>query len=510
MADDSNSVAFFPAEVLAAAARRFPEKTALIFKDEALAFGALDGQVSALAGNLQHEAIRAGDRVGLLLPNSIAFALAYYATQRAGAVTVVLDARLKGKELVGVLRDADLKLLITHQKLVDDARDALKESKKIPLWIVEGQGAESFELRLNAAPQAFTRVRRAPENDALILYTSGTTGEPKGVVLNFVNLAQFPEIMGTMHHTSSHTTWGCILPMSHISGPIYLNEIVDKGSRMVIFDQFNPVTLLEGIQKHRVTVFHGVPIIFQLLLNLPNARSYDTRSVELAGMMGTTVPLALMRAFKDLLPQVKVIQGYGLTETSPLLTLTEPHMADSKMASIGRAVPGVEIKIVDENGAEVAGGQAGEILTRGPHVMKGYFRREAATAERIRDGWFHTGDVGKKDADGYYYHLGRKDDMIITGGLNVYPAEVENMLAEHPAVEEAVVFPIADAKRGHVIGAAAVPRRGQKLVEKELLGFLRANLASFKVPQKIIIRESLPRNATGKVIRDAKILLGQE
>jgi long-chain acyl-CoA synthetase len=252
-----------------------------------------------------------------------------------------------------------------------------------------------------------------------------------------------------------------------------------------------------------------VPIIFQLLLNLPNLKSYDTSTLELAGMMGTTVPLALMRAFKNAQPHVKVIQGYGLTETSPLITLTEPQVADAKMASIGHAVPAIEVRVVDDEGREAPEGEAGEIVTRGPHVMKGYFRRAHATAERIRGGWFHTGDIGTKDADGYFYHLGRRDDMIITGGLNVYPAEVENMLAEHPGIAEAVVFPIADAKRGHVIGAAVMPRPGQKPAEKELLAFLRSNLASFKVPQKIAIRESLPRNATGKVIRDAKVLLGE-
>ena len=508
MANDPHRVAFFPAEVLAATARRFPDKIALIFKDEALAFGALDRKAASLAAHLQREGVHSGDRIGLLLPNSIAFAIAYYATQRAGAVTVVLDARLKGKELAGVLRDADLKLLITHQKLAGDAGEAVEESKKIPLWLVEGDGEESFERRLEGG-ENFTPAARAAEDDALILYTSGTTGEPKGVVLSSINLAQFPRVMAAMHHTNADTIWGCILPMSHISGPIYLNEIVDKASSMVIFDQFNPVTLLEGIQKHRVTVFHGVPIIFQLLLNLPNLKSYDTRSVELAGMMGTTVPLALMRGFKSVQPHVKVIQGYGLTETSPLITLTEPDHADAKMASIGKTVPAIEIKIVGDDGRELPEGEAGEIVTRGPHVMKGYFRRPEATAERVRGGWFHTGDIGKKDADGYYYHLGRKDDMIITGGLNVYPAEVENMLAEHPAVEEAVVFPIAEPKRGHVIGAAVVARRGQTAGEKDLLSFLRANLASFKVPQKIVVRESLPRNATGKVIRDAKVLLGE-
>jgi long-chain acyl-CoA synthetase len=295
--------------------------------------------------------------------------------------------------------------------------------------------------------------------------------------------------------------------MSHISGPIYLNEIVDKGSSMVIFDQFNPVTLLEGIRRHRVTIFHGVPIIFQLLLSVPNLKDYDTTSVTLAAMMGTTVPVALMRAFKAAQPHVRVIQGYGLTETSPLITLTEPQDADGKMASIGKVVPGVEIKIVDDQGREVPECEAGEIITAGPHVMKGYFRRPEATAERIRGGWLYTGDIGRRDSDGYYYHLGRKDDMIITGGLNVYPAEVENILCEHRAIQEAVVFPMPDPKRGNLIGAAVVLRQGEKATEKELLGFLRTNLANFKVPQKIKIRASLPRTSTGKTVRDAAALL---
>ena len=322
MANHTDPVAFFPGEVLAATAKKHRDKVALVFKDEQLAFGALDEKVSVLAGHLSAEGVRQGDRVGLLLPNSISFALGYYATQRMGAVTVVLDARLKGKELGGVLSDADLSLLITHARLVPDVREAVQESKKISLWIVEGEGPESFEKRLASPEKNFVPPKRGPEDDALILYTSGTTGEPKGVVLNFVNLAQFPRVIQRMNHTSADTVWGCILPMSHISGPIYLNEIADKGSSMVIFDQFNPVTLLEGIQKHRVTVFHGVPIIFQLMLGLPNLRDYDTKSVELASMMGTTVPLSLMRAFKSAQPHVKVIQGYGLTETSPLITLT--------------------------------------------------------------------------------------------------------------------------------------------------------------------------------------------
>lgn len=506
MANDPHQVGFFAGDILERSARKWPEKIALISREGELTFAEASRKVANLAGHLLNEGVKQGDRVALLLPNSAAFALSYYATQKIGAVTVVLDARLKGKELTGVLRDADSRLLITHRSLMPEVKASLREDQRLSIWVVGGDEKENFEKRLATAETAFVSPRLDPEGDALILYTSGTTGEPKGVVLNHINFAQFPRCMASMHKTNSGTVWGCILPMSHISGPIYLNEIADKGSLLVIFDQFNPVTWLEGIQRHRINIFHGVPTIFQLLLGVPNMQSYDTSSVQLAGMMGTTVPLSLMRAFKRAIPHAMVVQGYGLTETSPLITLTEPHQADAKMASIGRAVPGVEVKIVDERGREVPEGEAGEIITRGPHVMRGYFRRPEATAERIRNGWLYTGDIGRRDSDGYYYHLGRKDDMIITGGLNVYPAEVENMLCELPQVEEAVVFPIPDAKRGNVIGAAVVLRPGQKTVEKELLIFLRSNLANFKVPQEIKIRDSLPRTSTGKVIRDASML----
>jgi long-chain acyl-CoA synthetase len=229
--------------------------------------------------------------------------------------------------------------------------------------------------------------------------------------------------------------------------------------------------------------------------------------VKIAAMMGTSIPMPLLRAFQAAQPHIKVIQGYGLTETSPMITLVEPDKAEAKMGSIGRAVPRVEVKIVDENDREVPVAEAGEIITRGPHVMKGYFRRAEATAQRIRNGWLYTGDVGKLEADGYYYHLGRRDDMIITGGLNVYPAEVENMIYTYPGVQETIVFAIPDPKRGQVIGAAIVPRPGASIVEKELLTFLRGNLANFKVPDKIVIRESLPRTSSGKSIRDAETLL---
>ncbi len=508
MADHTDSLGFYAGEVLERTAARQPDKTAIIAKEEELTFAALNRRVHALSRHLTEEGIHQGERVGLLLPNSTAIPLAYFATQKIGAVTVILDARLKGKELEGVLKDADLKLLVVHQQLCPEVEEIFKSFAPIPVWVAGAGGERSFERRFSASTAVPNLPNFKPDDDALILYTSGTTGEPKGVVLSYRNLMQYPRVMREMGVTDSTTIRGCVLPMSHIVGPVVCNELVEKGYTLVIFDQINPVTLLEGIQKYRVNVFESVPIVFQLLLGVKNLASYDTSTMKIAAMMGTSIPMPLLRAFQAAQPHIKVIQGYGLTETSPMITLVDPDKAEIKMGSIGRAVPGVEVKIVDENDKEAPMGEPGEIITRGPHVMKGYFRRPEATAQRIRRGWLYTGDVGKVEADGYYYHLGRRDDMIITGGLNVYPAEVENLIYTYPGVQENIVFAIPDAKRGQVIGAAIVPRPGAALVEKEVLTFLRANLANFKVPDRIVIRESLPRTSSGKTIRDAVTLLG--
>jgi len=507
MANDTGSLGFFAAEILAKTAERQPQKTALIAKEEELSFAELNQRVHALAAHLQQEGIRQSDRVGVLLPNSTAIPLSYYSTQKIGAVTVILDARLKGKELQGVLKDADLKLLIVHNQLYPEVEEIFRDTPAIPVWVVNGEGDRGFEKRFSAPAGALSLPELKADDDALILYTSGTTGEPKGVVLSYRNLAQYPLVMRANHVTDASTMRGCILPMSHIVGPVLCNELAERGYTLVVFDQINPITLLEGIQKYRVNVFESVPIVFQLLLGVKNLASYDTSSMKIAAMMGTSIPLPLLRAFQAAQPHIKVIQGYGLTETSPMITLVEPDKAEAKMGSIGCAVPGVEVKIVDENGKELGVDEPGEIITRGPHVMKGYFRRAGATAERIRDGWLYTGDVGKRGADGYYYHLGRRDDMIITGGLNVYPAEVENLIYNYAGVQETIVFAIPDPKRGQVIGAAVVPRSGSSINEKDLLTFLRANLANFKVPDRIVVREALPRTSSGKTIRDAVTLL---
>ena len=417
--------------------------------------------------------------------------------------------------------------------LFPEVEEVFKTMVPVPVWVVDGLGEPSFEKRLSTSAGSLVAPRLESDADALILYTSGTTGEPKGVVLSYANLAQYPRVMGAMGVTDAATIRACILPMSHIVGPVVCNELAERGYTLVIFDQINPITFLEGIQKYRVNVFESVPIVFQLLLGVKNLASYDTSSMKIAAMMGTSIPFPLLLAFQVAQPHIKVIQGYGLTETSPMITLVEPDQAQAKMGSIGRAVPGVAVRLVDEGGKELGINEPGEIITRGPHVMKGYFRRPDATAQRIRDGWLYTGDIGKRDdlsRDGVArttQPICRRIEKLHFGEVNLRrqhasvacvhrdrenlagPAEVENLIYTYPGVQEAIVFAIPDSKRGQVIGAAIVPRPGSTIAEKELLVFLRTNLANFKVPGKIIMREALPRTSSGKTIRDAETLLAK-
>jgi len=388
VADGDSPMGFFPGELLEQRAHEHPDRTALIAREEVVTFSLLNQRAHGLAAHLQREGIRAGDRVGVLLPNSAAIPLTYFATQRVGAVPVMLDVRLKGQELRSVLHDAKLALLVTRGSLATDVEAALEGSRLVPMWLVDGEGEGSFERRLAAAGTPLAAARCEAEDDAVILYTSGTTGDPKGVVLSYGNLAQYPRVMTEYGITGASTVRGCILPMSHIVGPLVCNDLVDKGFTLVIFDQINPVTLLEGIQKHRVSVFESVPIVFLLLLGVRNLASYDTSSLTVAAMMGTSIPVPLLRAFQSALPHVKVIQGYGLTETSPMVTLVELDRAVAKMGSIGRAVPGIEVRIVNEAGEDVPRGEPGR--TGGDHHAR-TARHEGLFRQAGGDGRLHPG-----------------------------------------------------------------------------------------------------------------------
>lgn len=491
-------------KVLSEAAQRLPHKAAVVFKDETISFSDLDLMATRLANRLQGLDIKKGDRVAIVLPNSSEWVVAYFSVMKLGAVAVPLDFRLKGEELLPVLNDARVKGIVTSS--VYSFHDVFSKLENLKGVIMGGEetagGVLNYqEIIGDESLSASVQVDVREEEDALYLYTSGTSGKPKGVVLAFSNLSLFPEAMAEICKTSESDVIGCLLPMSHISGPILCNESVVRGSTLVIFDQLRPDKIMAAIEKHRVTYFHSVPPIFEALLHVSHRERFDVSSLRFVAMMGTSVPLDLLNEFKKAFPSVPVIQGYGLTETSPFITLVPPECDREKMGSIGLAVPHAEIRLVDEKGVEVPSGEVGELIVRGPMLMKGYHNNPEATRERIRNGWLYTGDLCRKDEDDFYYHLGRKDDMIIVGGLNVYPAEIEQVLRGHPSLKEVGVVGLPDKDRGNVIKAAVVLKPGEKVTKKEIVSYCRERLASFKIPKMVEFWDELPKASTGKIAR---------
>ncbi|GAB6281277.1 MAG: hypothetical protein STSR0008_00160 [Ignavibacterium sp.] len=295
---------------------------------------------------------------------------------------------------------------------------------------------------------------------------------------------------------------GMVLPMSHISGPIMLNELVFEGCKMVIIDQINPITIFEEIHKHRITYFHAVPPIFNLMLKT-NSTNYDLSSLRLIAMMGTSVPVALMKQFKEKFPNTYVIQGYGLTETSPLITLTPLENSENKMHSIGKPVPGAEIKVVDEEGNFLGPNEIGELIVKGPMVMKGYLGNSELNKDKVKNGFYYTGDLVKYDEENYYYYMGRRDDLIVlSNGLKVYPAEIENVLLTNPKVLEAAVVGVYSEKEmGNILAVFIVSVIGINISESEIRSFCSEHLATFKVPKQITFVDLIPKTSTGKVIK---------
>ncbi len=469
---------------------KHPQRRALIYQDQIIDFQEIDRRVESVRRQLLALGIRQGMAVGIILPNCLEFAYLYLALMRMGAIAAPMDVRLGAPELNALLTHCEIRYAFVAPDF------AHAEAVPAHLHLIQ-----TSALLLDQAPPDEPPAQIDPKATALYLHTSGTTGLPKVVELSFANLDCFPQLM-TMLGSDHHDVIAMVLPMSHISGPIMLNEIVDKGSSLVIIDRLSGAHLLEAIERYRISFIHAVPPIYQMML-AAEPEKYDLSSLRVAAMMGTSVPLVVMESFKARLPHVKVLQGYGMTETSPLLTLTPLADADAHLDSIGRAVPMGEVYIADAQGYRLPAGEVGEIVARGPMVMKGYLRNPQATALRIRNGLLHTGDAGKQDAAGFFYHLGRLDDQIVTRqGLNVHPAEVENALLLHPAVMDVAVVGVQDAAEQGQIVAAYIIARSSAPSSAELRQHCLAHLASYKVPKRFELVTELPRNATGKVVRE--------
>jgi long-chain acyl-CoA synthetase len=485
------------ASIVSESAGRAPEVVAVRLGELALTYAELDERSARLATLLEERGLQQGDRVGVMLPNVLEFPISYYGVLRAGAVVVPMNVLLKRREIAFYLEDSGAKLLLAWHGFCDEARDGAAEAGA---ELIEVEPAAFAELLAPHSPRPGL-AETAEEDTAVILYTSGTTGKPKGAELTHFNLSRNADI-------ASRTT--CViesgdivlggLPLFHSFGQtVSMNASLRVGATLTLVPRFDPAEVLATMQRDGVTHFYGVPTMYGALLHHPGREQFDTSTLRICITGGASMPVEVLRGFEGAF-DCELLEGYGLSETSPVACTNHPGR-ERKPGSIGTPLEEVEMKVVDEDDKEVAQGEVGEIVIQGHNVMKGYWKRPDATAEAMRGGWFHSGDMARVDEDGYFFIVDRKKDLIIRGGYNVYPREVEEVLYEHPKIREAAVLGVPDEQWGEEIGAAVVLHEGEELAPEEVSEYVKAQIAAYKYPRLVWFLDDLPKGPTGKILK---------
>jgi long-chain acyl-CoA synthetase len=477
------------AGLLTASAAEHGERPALRLDESEVSYRALDAAGARLAGLLHARGVRPGDRVGIMLPNVPEFAVAYYGVVRAGAIVVPMNVMLKPREAAFYLRDSAASMVFAWHACAEAAEAAARDAGAESSFVTPGE----FERLLRTADPNGEPVARDDGDTAVILYTSGTTGTPKGAELTHANLVRNAQVVGELNDYGTDTVALGALPLFHAFGQTgALNATLFAGGLLTLLERFDARHALEVIERDRVTVLRGVPTMYTAMLAVLRRERFDTSSLRVCVSGGSAMAVELMAAVEEAFG-CRVLEGYGLSETSPVAS-TNPAARPPRPGSIGVPIPGVEMKLVD------AVDGVGEIAIRGHCVMKGYWNRPAETAEAIdREGWFRTGDLARVDDDGYFFIVDRKKDVILRGGYNVYPREVEEVLHEHSAVTEAAVFGVPDPVLGEEV-AAAVCVDGEADPD-ELREFVRDRLAAYKYPRAVAIVDELPKGPTGKILK---------
>jgi long-chain acyl-CoA synthetase len=472
------------------------ERPAVRMDDLVLSYAELQAAAASASSLLSSLGVAPGDRVGIMLPNVPAFPIAYYGALGAGAIVVPMNPLLKSREVAYYLGDSGAKVLFAWHAAAGEAAKGAAEAGARVIEVTDPRLAGPLA---GVAP-APARADRADGDDAVILYTSGTTGRPKGAELTHANLARNAELTATtlLKSGSDDVVMGC-LPLFHVFGlTCGLNATVMAGGTLTLLPRFDPGKALEIIERDKVTIFEGVPTMYAAMLHHAAERP-DVSSLRLCVSGGAAMPVEILRGFEKAFDCV-ILEGYGLSETSPVASFNHPDKV-RKPGSIGTPIEGVEMRVVDADGAELPRGEIGEIVIRGHNVMKGYWDNPDATAEAMRGGWFHTGDLARIDEDGYFYIVDRKKDLIIRGGYNVYPREIEEVLYEHPDVAEAAVIGIPHDELGEDIGAAVKLKPGAIATPADLRAFVRERVAAYKYPRHVWIVADLPKGPTGKILR---------
>jgi long-chain acyl-CoA synthetase len=485
------------ASLLTESAERSPDSPAIRLGEVELSYGELDDRSARLAALLNEKGVGPGDRVGVMLPNVPEFPVAYYGVLRAGCVVVPMNVLLKRREIAFYLEDSGAKLLLAWHGFAGEAGDGAADAGA-EMIEVEPAGFGAMLAEHEPTPGL---VETAEDDTAVILYTSGTTGKPKGAELTQMNLFRNADVSS---RTTSEIAAGDVvlgaLPLFHSFGQtVGMNASLKVGACLTLVPKFDPAEALATMQRDGVTHFYGVPTMFGALLHHPERESFDVSSLRICITGGASMPVEVLRGFEDAFG-AKVMEGYGLSETSPVACSNHPDK-ERKPGSIGTPLEGVEMQVVDEDDNPVAQGEVGEIVIRGHNIMKGYWQRPDATAEAMRGGWFHSGDMARTDEDGYFYIVDRKKDLIIRGGYNVYPREVEEVLYEHPKIREAAVVGVPHDEWGEEIGAAVVLHEGEELAPDEVSAYVKERIAAYKYPRLVWFIDDLPKGPTGKILK---------
>jgi long-chain acyl-CoA synthetase len=503
------------ASLLRDSAFKTPDASALVAGETVHSFRQLHEAVQSFAVGLRRLGVQRGEHVALMMPNIPAFSIAYYALHYLGCPVVPLNVSFTVDELTYHLQDSDAVALIVWEDVLGIAKAAAARSaacryvigtrSELSSAAEDGgwpDGVHDFADMVRRSEPGLELPDTQPEDTAVILYTSGTTGRPKGAELTHFNLLYNAEYTArSIVPMTGKTVALCTLPLFHSFGQTVIqNAVLSAGGSIILLQRFDAERALLLMQRHRVDLFAGVPTMYFALLSHPSASERDLSSLTYCISGGAPMPVEVMRAFNDRYG-VQILEGYGLSETSPVASF---NLLDrpTRPGSIGVPISRVEFKLLDDKGAMVAGARApGELCIKGPNVMKGYYKRSDATAESIREGWFSTGDIAERDEDGFYYIVDRKKDMILRGGYNVYPREIEEVLYGHPAVLEAAVIGVPNERLGEEVKALLVLKTGTSASPEDMISLCKERLAPYKIPRFIEFRENLPKTATGKILK---------
>lgn len=491
------------AELLEAKAKEFSHKPALIFKEQSITFSQLRDSSFRLADSLRKLGIKKGDRVAIYLPNWPQYLYSYLAIWCCGATAVPLDFMLTEEELISCISHSEATALIAKSK-VNISLPAIKQKcptlKNIILSQDRIEPFWSFEELLDKGNNMPPEAKIQDKDYAIIFYTSGTTGKPKGVLVNYLQLDAPPQAMTHFVDFIPEDIALCALPFSHLGGLIYLQNNIVFGITVVLLERFVPLEFLKNIQQYLVTCLWIVPSMYYALLQLKEFEGYDLSSLRWMVIFGAPSSPDALRRFYQYCPKAHLLHGWGLTETNAPTTVIP--LGSKKLESVGKAAPWIEVKILNKEDKEVPQGQVGEIVVRGWVVTDGYYKDSQATAEAMRGGWFHTGDLGRFDSEGYLYIVGRIKEMIKVAGEIVFEPEIESAIHKHPDIAEVAAIGVPDKLRGEVPKAFVVLKEGSRLGEEELRYFCRQHLAHFKIPHYFEFMESLPKNRTGKIDKE--------